>query len=310
MQRTAVAAGGPACNLRDSHVVQFLAIALSALAATASMAAPIDAFDTGRLWRISKPGVADSYVLGTIHIADPRVAVVSPQVAGALARSRILAVELIPEAGDARTSEFEELEGNGRLEPLLGPATFARVRDELAAQGIAPPVFERMKPWAAMLKISRSAPALEQTTLDDNLFVAARLRRLHILPLELLEEQIAAFDTVPVATQVALLNHALDHRPALDANVAPTIAAWLRGDLAALARISAGAQEQFPGMRPHYERLVRHIIHDRTALMHHRLFMPLRKGRVFIAIGALHLPGELGLLALLQRDGYRLSRVW
>ena len=30
--------------------------------------------DDGRLWRIARPGVADSFVLGTIHVADPRVA--------------------------------------------------------------------------------------------------------------------------------------------------------------------------------------------------------------------------------------------
>lgn len=308
--RIAVSPSGLAPDLRGKPVLQFIAIALSALAATASFAAANDAFATGRLWRISKPGIADSYVLGTIHIADPRVAIVAPPVAGALARSRLFAVELVPEAGDARTSEFEELEGTGRLEPLLGPAAFARVRDELAAQGVAPAVIERLKPWAAMMKISRSAPAPAQKTLDDNLFVAARLSRLQILPLELLEEQIAAFDTVPVVTQVALLNHALDQRAALNANVEPTIAAWLRGDLAALARISERAREQFPEMRTHYDRLLRHIIHDRTALMHHRLFMPLRKGRVFVAIGALHLPGEHGLLALLNDDGYRLTRVW
>ena len=310
MQRIEASTSTLAANLRGKRALQSIAIALLILVSTASFAAARDAFATGRLWRISKPGIADSYVLGTIHVADPRVAIVPAPVADAMARSRLFAVELVPEVGDAQTSEFEELEGNGRLEPLLGAAAFARVRAELAAQGIALPVIDRLKPWAAMMKISRSAPGSEQKTLDDNLFVAARLSRLQILPLELLEEQIAAFDTVPVVTQVALLSHALDHRAALNANVEPTIAAWLRGDLAALARVSERAREQFPEMRTHYDRLLRHIIHDRTALMHHRLFMPLRKGRVFVAIGALHLPGERGLLALLHDDGYRLTRVW
>ncbi|MBK7472549.1 MAG: TraB/GumN family protein [Betaproteobacteria bacterium] len=52
------------------------------------------------------------------------------------------------------------------------------------------------------------------------------------------------------------------------------------------------------------------MILDRTALMHHRLFLALRSGRVFVAVGALHLYGEQGLLALLREDGYRLTRVW
>jgi uncharacterized protein len=280
------------------------------LLAAAALAAGKGPFDTGRLWRISKAGIADSFVLGTIHVADPRVALIAKPVGDALAHSRVLAVELVPEAGDARTVEFEELEDGKRLEPLLGIETFARLRDELTAQDVPPQVIERLKPWAAMLKVARGAPGAGQNNLDEQLLVAARVRRVQVLPLELLEEQIAAFDTVPLDSQVALLEHALHHRDALSANVEPTIAAWLRGDLAALARISDSAYEQFPGMRPHYGRLIQHIIVDRTALMHHRLFMPLRNGHVFVAIGALHLSGDKGLLALLKEDGYRVTRIW
>ncbi|MBK9607692.1 MAG: TraB/GumN family protein [Betaproteobacteria bacterium] len=269
-----------------------------------------DPYDTGRLWRVSRTGIPDSFVLGTIHVADPRVAVLAKPVATALARSRTLAVELVPEARDAATSDLEELEGGKRLEPLVGAAAYARIRDELSAQGLAPAAIERMKPWAAMLKIARSARGAGAQSLDGQLLATARMRRLRVLPLELLEEQIAAFDTIPVATQVAMLRHALDNRDMLAGNVEPTIAAWLRGDLAGLARIADRTYEQFPDLRVHYSRLIKHMILDRTALMHHRLFLPLRSGRVFVAVGALHLYGEQGLLALLREDGYRLTRVW
>lgn len=289
-------------------VTAIVAVLLSA--APPSSAAENEHFNTGRLWRISKAGSADSFVLGTIHLADSRVAAIAKPVESALAQSRILAVELVPEAGDARTLEFEELEGGQRLEPLLGAAVFARLRDQLAAQGMPLAAIDRLKPWAAMLKIARSDSRTGQKSLDDQLFVAAKILRLQTLPLELIDEQVAAFDTVPLDTQVALLKHALGQRDALAANVEPIIAAWLRGDLAGLARISDRTYEQFPGMAQHYARLTQHLIVGRTALMHHRLFMPLRKGRVFVAIGALHLYGDKGLLALLSEDGYRITKLW
>jgi uncharacterized protein YbaP (TraB family) len=68
--------------------------------------------------------------------------------------------------------------------------------------------------------------------------------------------------------------------------------------------------EQFPDLAPHYRELTRHIIHNRTVLMHHRLTLPLRGGRIFVAVGAMHLYGSKGLLVMLQRDGYRVTRIW
>ena len=308
MTATPIRLAAPRARWRAGRLA---ALALAELALLlGATAAGADPTDTGRLWRVSRTGVPDSFVLGTIHMADPRVAVLARPVANALARARTLAVELVPEARDAATSDLEELEGGKRLEPLVGAVAYARIRDELVGQGIAPTTIERMKPWAAMLKIARSTRGAGAQSLDGQLLAAARMRRLQVLPLELLEEQIAAFDTIPLATQVAMLRHVLDNRDMLAGNVEPTIAAWLRGDLAGLARIADRTYEQFPDLRVHYSRLVKHMILDRTALMHHRLFLPLRSGRVFVAVGALHLYGEQGLLALLREDGYRLTRVW
>ena len=284
-------------------------VAVLALMAAAPSAGK-EPFDSGRLWRISKAGVADSFVLGTIHIADPRVALIAKPVEKALARARSLAVELVPEARDARTFDLEELEDGKRLEPLIGTEAFERLRHQLTAQNVPAPVIERLKPWAAMMKIARTAPGTGQENLDEQLFVAARLGHLQVLSLELLEEQIAAFDRIPLDTQVALLRHVLENRDALAANAETTIGAWLAGDLAALARIDDQAYQRFPGMRQHYDRLIQHIIFDRTVLMHHRLFLPLRKGRVFVAIGASHLYGDKGLLAMLREDGYAVTRLW
>jgi len=147
--------------------------------------------------------------------------------------------------------------------------------------------------------------------LPTGLLVAmAKARGMRMMSLELVDEQIAAFDAVPVDSQVAMLKHALAHRDALVAMVEPTIDAWLRGDLATLAKLPDQAGHQFPGMAVHYRAFAKHVIDGRTALMHYRLFIPLREGRVFTAVGATHLYGKRGLLALIQQDGYRVTKVW
>lgn len=267
--------------------------------------------DDGRLWRIARPGVADSFVLGTIHVADPRVARIAPPVAAALAQTRTLALETVPLPLPAADQDaLEALPDGGRLEPLIGAAAYAQVRRALAAQGIAEPEMARLKPWAAMLKVARIAAPDDERSLDENLFAAALGQRMRIEPLEAVAEQAVAFDMVPLDSQVALLAHALAHRDALATLTEPAIAAWSHGDLAALAAPLGVVGDRHPEMRRHYDALAKHIVQNRTAVFHHRLFLALRGGRVFVAVGASHLGGRAGLLALLREDGYRVTPVW
>lgn len=286
-----------------------LAAAALALVAVADASA---VYDNGRLWRISRPGVPDSYVLGTIHVADARVSAIAPPVADALAKTRSLAMEIVPGPMLAEALDgFETLEDGAKLASVIGPAMYARVRVALMVQGLDDPTIERLKPWAALLRLTRAEPAEpDARSLDENLFIAARMRRMNVWSLEAAEEQAASFDTIPLDTQVALLAQAMTRRESPLAVSEPAIEAWLRGDLRALAHVPARAAERDPAMRVHYERLEKHIVRDRTALLHHRLFLPLRSGRVFVAVGASHLHGDEGLLAMLARDGYRIARVW
>ncbi len=287
-------------------------VVAGALLAEVAAAQPARApFTQGHLWRIAKAGVGDSYAFGTIHVADPRVSAIPRQIEAAFTRSRTLAMELPPvEVVDAQVFELEQLEDGGRLEPLIGTDAYAMLEPQLIAGGTPRQVAARLKPWAAMMKLDWGRRGGAVASLDENLFAAARVRRMQLVSLESIEEQIAAFDTIPMASQVALLRHVLAHRDTLAASTDWTIEAWLAGDLAALARIPQRVAAQYPGMSPHYAALTRHIIEDRTVVMHHRLFMPLRGGQVFVAIGASHLYGARGLLAMLQRDGYRIERIW
>jgi uncharacterized protein YbaP (TraB family) len=268
-------------------------------------------FTTGLLWRVAKADAKDSFVFGTIHLADARVNAIPKPAADALAASGTLALELVPGAVvDGRVFELELLDDGRTLESLIGPKAFAQVQEQLAGRALPERMIARLKPWAVLVKLGRMPAPDAGESLDERLLAAARARGMRLAPLELPDEQIAAFDTVPLASQVALLKHALAHRDAIEAEIEPAIAAWLRRDLAGLARISDRMGERFSDMGPHYRELTKHIVHNRTILMHHRLAMPLRAGRVFVAVGAMHLYGNKGLLAMLRDDGYRVTRVW
>ena len=316
MRGASTTAGNAAAAARAAIAATVVALTcapayLISTSAEARLAGPAPR-DEGRLFRIVKDGVPDSFVLGTIHAADPRTSTLSAPISAALSQSRMLAVEMIPEAHDQELQEFEYVEkGSPRLPSLMDSSAYARLRTALVEQGMAPEVVDRLKPWAAMMRIARAyAKSSTLIPMDQLIYVEARRRRLNIQPLEMVDEQVAAFDNIPLDSQVALLLHALDHHADLVARAEQTITAWLRGDLDAIARIAANDDGRFRSLRPHYARLIEHVIEGRTALMHHRLLLPLRSGRVLVAIGAMHLHGRKGLLALLRGDGYRIAKVW
>jgi len=288
------------------------ALAAGLLAATPAVAseAQREPFVRGLLFRLDKPGLAPSFVFGTMHSGDPRVTTLPRPVADAFAVAKTLAVENHLADGDAgRFFEAAQFDDGRRLTEFFDTASLAAIRKALG--GAAPPddVLLHLKPWAVLLKLIEQ-PIADGETLDAKLLAEAPRRRLAVVGLELPDEQISAFDAIPLATQVALVRFVLAHRDELVREHDDVLAAWLDRDLAKLAALSSAPGRRHPEMALHFAELTRHLIVNRSVQMAHRLFLPLRAGRVFVAVGALHLHGRRGLLALLRDQGYRVSVVY
>ncbi len=270
-------------------------------------------FSRGVLFRIDRPGVPPSYVFGTVHSGDPRVVALAKPVREALAAARTLALEIRLGEGDiAAFFDAAQFDDGRRLGDFFDPPTVAAIRVALADAVPDGAALARLKPWAVLLKLAEQSGATGDgdETLDHALLVAAIRRKLAIVALESPDEQIAAFDGIPLPTQVVLVKFVLQDREALTRDHDAIVAAWLDRDLERLAALNAEPGRLHPEIAPHLALLTRHLVDDRTVLMAHRLFLPLRGGRVFVAVGALHLYGERGLLALLRAQGYRVRRVY
>jgi uncharacterized protein YbaP (TraB family) len=285
--------------------------ALALIVALAAPTAGSEPFAQGLLWRLDKPGVPASWVFGTLHSNDPRVSALPVPVVHAFSQARTFAMEIYwSETEDQQFYEAMQFDDERRLASLVGDEVYSRLRQELGGAALPEEALARTKPWAALLRIAAAHGKDDGPTLDRSLFVAARERRMTMLGLEWLDEQVAAFEAIPIETQIALLRHALDHRAELEAQIEPTILAWLARDLAALSSINRAAAGDDPELRRHYALLRQQLVSNRTVLMAYRLFLPLKRGRVFVAVGALHLYGATGLLAQLRAQGYRLRRVY
>lgn len=287
--------------------LRLLAVSAMAPAAVAARAVP---FTRGILFRIDRPGRPPSWVFGTMHSNDARVARVPAAVSEALAASRRFAAEiLLSQAGLPEFFAAAQYDDGRRLADHFDDDTLAQVRVWLGAGVTSPEAFARLKPWAVLLMLAQPPATEGGPTLDEILLDEARRRRMAAVGLELPDEQVAALDAIPVASQVALVHWMLANRALLPADHERAVQAWLRGDLAGLAALAAAPGRRDPAVAPHFAELTRHLVENRSAQMAHRLFVPLRDGRVFVAVGALHLYGTKGLLALIRGQGYRVTRV-
>ena len=272
-------------------------------------AAPSAAFDQGRLFRVDRAGVPPSYVYGTLHSNDARVVQLPPAVDAALAASRSMALETLLLEGDVATFFASAQYDDGRrLTDHVDAATFARIQSALGARGPDAAALERAKPWAVLLMLAQPRDS-GAASLDGVLQAEARARRLALVALELPDEQVASLDAVPLASQLALMRWALDTQDERGAELEATTRAWLAGDLAGLWRLALEPGRRDAALAVHLRTLLKHLITDRNLLLAHRLHLPLARGRVFVAVGALHLHGRDGLLALIRRQGYRITRV-
>ena len=289
---------------RREFIVAGLAASLPAWAAAKR-------FDRGLLWRVTKAGTRPSHVYGTIHVPDARLAQLPPPVRRALDGARRVMLEFVPDGYTReRFMEAAMFLDRQTLEGTIGKQDFERAVEVLAPIGLPREVVNKLKPWGVLLNLRDPQRGEEGTPLDAQVIEVARARRLQLDQIEGVEEQIFTFDELPMDAQVALLRHSLEHRAELAELAERTLDAYLARDLSALWQLREAFIARYPEVAAHQAVMTKRVIHDRNVVMAFRMQRQLRRGDAFVALGALHLYGERGVLALLEQDGYRATRVF
>jgi len=268
-------------------------------------------FERGLLWRVAKRGARPSHVYGTIHVVDARLTELPAPVRRAFDGARSLMLEFVAD-GYARERFLEAAMFLDRqtLEDTIGREDFERAVQVLQPIGLDREVVNKLKPWGVLLNLRAAQRAEAGAPLDSQLLELALARRLPLEQIEGVEEQIFTFDEFPMESQVALLRHSLAHRDELAALAERTLQAYLERDLGGIWRLRQQFIARHPQVAAHQAVMTKRVIHDRNVVMAFRMQRQLRRGDAFVALGALHLYGGKGVLALLEEDGYRATRVF
>ena len=265
-------------------------------------------FSEGLLFRIENSGATASYIFGTMHTEDKRVLALPPLVKEAFDGSSKLALEIKPGPAMLLAAMMAmSLQKEKQLSDILDETVYRRCAQAMESKGVSEEALRRLKPWAVALTLSLP-PTTTGQFLDLVLYEQSLLAGRDVVGLETVQEQLSVFDEMPERDQVALLVDTLDKLELIPDLYKKMLETYLRRDLAGLVKMS---QDYFQGGDAALaQRFQSKIIDKRNLRMVERLQPLLAKGNIFVGVGALHLPGRLGILQLLEARGYRVFKVY
>lgn len=261
--------------------------------------------DRAVFWSIERDGKPAGYLLGTIHSEDPRVLEFSEDFLGKLRNNKMFAMEMVPDLPTlARLTEYMHYPKGQTLESVIGSERFNALVTALAVYKVPKDFITAMKPWAAMMTLSTPPPETG-FFMDLSLSLRASGNGLQVVGLETLEQQLSFLEEMPLAMQLSLLDQAIAESGRVRQAHDQMVDAYLENNLVHLQALSEDEFQAIGADERDY--FFEEGILNRNRRMLASLLPHLENNRVFVAVGALHLPGDGGLLDLLRQNGYALK---
>lgn len=292
----------------------------------AEIRAKADATPNGQgiFWKISKDGAPTSYLLGTVHISNPRVTALPTPVEEAYKTVTNVVLELAESVDEqqlnAAMMERADLlmaKPGFDLKTFVGTDTAEGLGRVLKERGLS---FEAVAPLNPVIVYSMVAlPACEfrlqasgAAFLDKALGQAALKDGKTLIGLETPVEQLEAFASLDDNFVRESLRSAVALGDRLDVLTGTTVELYLKEDIGAIMPLMEKASEEFTpdiDLDSGYAAFTEALIDKRNKNMAERAVKYLEEAPSLIAVGALHLPGEGGLVERLSRQGYTLTKV-
>jgi hypothetical protein len=274
-------------------------------------------------WKIEAPNKAKpSWLIGTAHVTDPRVTDIKPEIKELIAKASTLVLELkeiankpgMARAIARRTKLISMPEGQSlwdvipddkeaaiRTHPYLAPG-----QEELLAAH---------QPWVVAVMLStppceRNRAMVGVPTLDEKLALHAQIASVPIVGLETLDEQLGAMAGMAIEDQAEQLIATAALGADAEAYFQTVVELYLARQVAAYVplvklTLPQAMSESFLRSFVYFENT---LIEKRNRVMAERARAFVNKGNAFIAVGALHLPGETGVVELLREAGYKVMK--
>lgn len=268
------------------------------------------------LWRIERGGLEPSYLFGTIHLSLPDIVAISPTVRAALLEADLMMGEGVPKAAFEAVymAELHTARPEERAALVLDTDALARLVAAAECYGLTPDQVRPAPLWLlvpllALMLLHTARGELERQRagalpLDWTLArIAADAGKL-TLWIESPRQQIGFFKDMPKSDLVGIMAEVarLDECPPDDA-ADPALDLYRARDIDGLLALLDDWQEEVSDPRL-WRRFMDMLLAQRNHGMADRIEALAQASSVFVAVGAGHLPGEEGLIALLRDRGW------
>lgn len=251
------------------------------------------------------------YLLGSVHMLKPDDSLLPAEMLQAYERSQAVVMELdLNEVnGDALLGGSLELamlpEGQS-LGDVLGRDLYADLAAHAIRVGLEPEVMDRFQPWFAALVLEQAALAKSGfeagAGVDEQFAQRAQADGKPIIALETADEQLGFFAHLSMDQQRQYLRATLKDLDTEGSDAAVMVGAWQRGDSVELERLLRKESANNP-------ELFRMLTTDRNRRWLPKIVDMLREDHDYLVIvGALHLVGNDGLVALLKSQGFEVQQ--
>ena len=269
------------------------------------------------LWRVEKPGVPASHIFGTVHVIDDGLSELRPSVRSAISQSKVVALEAEEMSRAAMRYAMAQagrlmVTKDRPLQFLLSPDEMTFVEEAIDKAGFPKQMALGWRPWVVNLFLAESPcqkakAAAGLKSLDLLIADEAKARGIRVVGLEKMTEQYETMASIDDAAQAAWLKASIHLHDRLD-DMAHTMAELYRFRRMNMVWDLTSELAPEAGLTPDVIKSIRtNLVGSRNARMTERAQPIFNEGAAFVAVGALHLAGDDGIIANLRKLGFTVT---
>ncbi len=258
------------------------------------------------LWKISGNGLKESsYLFGTMHITCD--ATLNAATLKALDATTQMYLELDMDDPNMQSTMMGGMmmKDGKTMSSMLSDADFKLLDKTITEKvGVSATMFNSFKPFMVSMMMLPSLLDCPIQSIESELVKVAQKQQEEVLGLETVEQQLAVFDAVPYQDQMnELMRSVRDGFAADKQEIVKMMEVYKSGDLNAMLKM----MDESPSMLS--SKFQDELLVKRNKNWIAKIEEVSKSKPTFFGVGAAHLGGENGVIALLKKKGYKVEAV-